>query len=618
MNDTRRIRVSAPPPKPLMLFDGDCHFCSRWIERWAEITGEAVEYQAFQKAGAQFPEIPAANFDRAVQLVEPTGEVFSGAEAVFRALGYSQSHAWLLTLYRNFPGFAAAADRIYNFIARRRMLASVGTRLLWGDDVRRPTFSTSRDWFLRLLGVIYLIAFVSLWVQVDGLIGRDGILPIAEFLPDARDQLGSSAIAALPTLCWLSTSNGFLHLLCGAGAGLSVLLIVGAAPALTLLLLFASYLSLTIAGQTFLSFQWDILLLETGFLAMFIAPVRWSQWRSEHARVSPAGLFLLKLLLFKLMLMSGVVKLTSGDPSWLNLTALDYHYWTQPLPTVLGWWADKNPEWLKKATVAGTFFVEIVVPFSIWAPRRFRLVAAALLGALQVGIALTGNYSFFNLLTIALCLLLIDDAVWSKRRLVAPTVARGYRIARSAAIVVLVVTLPLNAMLVYSAFSPEAIWPRPIEVAYSYLERFRIVNGYGLFRVMTKSRPEIVVEGSSDGLTWLPYRFRWKPGELNRAPRWVAPHQPRLDWQMWFAALSTYRQNPWFVRFVERLLSNSPPVVALLAENPFPDTPPRYIRAVSYEYRFATVAEHRETGNWWRRGEPNRYMPSVSLADFER
>jgi predicted DCC family thiol-disulfide oxidoreductase YuxK len=616
-----------------MLFDGDCHFCSRWIERWAEITAGAVEYQPFQTAGAQFPEIPPQNFNRAVQLIEPTGVVSSGAEAVFRALGYSRSHAWLLLLYRDVPGFAPTADAIYDFIARRRTLASAGTRLLWGDDVRRPTFSIARDWFLRSLGVIYLIAFVSLWVQVDGLIGRNGILPIAEFLPAAREQLGSNAIAALPTLCWFNTSDTFLHFLCGAGAVLSVLLIVGVAPVLTLLLLFASYLSLTVAGQTFLSFQWDILLLETGFLAIFIAPVRWSQWRSEETRVSRAGLFLIKLLLFKLMLMSGVVKLTSGDSSWLNLTALDYHYWTQPLPTVLGWWADKNPEWLKKATVAGTLFVEIAVPFFIWAPRRFRVSAAALLIALQVGIALTGNYSFFNLLTIALCLLLIDDAVWPKRRPVAavgdrgslpaqrsPAAVggRGYRIAHYAAIVVLVVTLPLNAMLVHSAFSPEAIWPRSIEVAYSYVERFRIVNGYGLFRVMTKTRPEIVVEGSSDGITWLPYRFRWKPGELNLPPRWVAPHQPRLDWQMWFAALSSYRQNPWFVRFVERLLSNSPAVVALLAENPFPDTPPRYIRAISYEYRFTILAERRRTGDWWTRGEPNRYLPSVSLADFER
>src|SRR5437762_6839001 len=221
-------------------------------------------------------------------------------------------------------------------------------------------------------------------------------------------------------LCWFRSSNAFLHFLCGSGVLCSLLLIFGIAPAVSLVALFVLYLSLTVAGQVFFNFQWDVLLLETGFLSIFFAP--WRLWPPRlsprrgstipvTARVSRVGLFLLKAVLFKLMLMSGVVKLTSGDDSWWNLTALDYHYWSQPLPTVFGWWADKAPEWFKHFSVAFCLVVEIVVPFFIWAPRRPRIIAAGLIIFLQLAIAITGNYCFFNLLTIALCLLLIDNSV---------------------------------------------------------------------------------------------------------------------------------------------------------------------------------------------------------------
>jgi len=419
----------------------------------------------------------------------------------------------------------------------------------------------------------------------------------------------------LPTLCWFDPSNVFLHFLCGAGAVISMLLIAGLAPVFSLALLFVLYLSLTIAGQTFLSFQWDILLLETGFLALFFAPWQWRMKRGSPAPFSRVGFFLLKLLLFKLMLMSGVVKLTSGDDSWWNLTALDFHYWTQPLPTVLGWWSDQHPEWFKKFSVAFCLIVEIGVPFFIWAPRRWRHIAAGLLIFLQLVIAATGNYCFFNLLTIALCLLLFDDTCFGRAKYRAPDRPLATSIP---AIVVLVVTLPINATLIFSAFKPNAEWPRPIAMVAGYLESYHVVNGYGLFRVMTKTRPEIIIEGSADGNEWLPYEFRWKPGDVNRAPGWVAPHQPRLDWQMWFAALGTYRHNPWFVSLLERLLRNAPDVTRLLARNPFPDAPPQYIRARLFEYRFTTAEEHRASGAWWKREERGEYLPAITLENFER
>jgi hypothetical protein len=394
---------------------------------------------------------------------------------------------------------------------------------------------------------------------------------------------------------------------------------IGLAPVLSLALLFALYLSLTIAGQTFFSFQWDILLLETGFLAIFFAPFRWSIGRNHNAPFSRVGFFLLKVLLFKLMFMSGVVKLSSHDESWWQLTALDYHYWTQPLPTVIGWWSDHHPEWFKKFSVAFCLVVEIIVPFLIWSPRRLRHIAAGLLIALQIAIAATGNYCFFNLLTIVLCLLLLDDALW-ERLFRAGTSRRDGRRPRDArglpAVLVLIVTVPVDAMFLVSAIKPDLEWPRPIAAIENYIAPFEIVNGYGLFRVMTKSRPEIIIEGSVDGNEWVPYEFKWKPGALDRAPGWVAPHQPRLDWQMWFAALGNYRQNPWFVSLLERLLRNTPSVTRLLEHNPFPANPPRYVRARLYEYRFTTAEEHRATGAWWKREESGEYLPAISLENL--
>jgi hypothetical protein len=180
----------------------------------------------------------------------------------------------------------------------------------------------------------------------------------------------------------------------------------------------------------------------------------------------------------------------------------------------------------------------------------------------------------------------------------------------------IIVTLPINVWLIFTAFKPRAFWPRPLAFLYAHLEPFRIVNGYGLFRVMTKDRGEIIIEGSADGIEWLAYEFKWKPGNVMRAPGWCAPHQPRLDWQMWFAALGTARQNPWFGGLIVRLLQGSPDVTRLLAHNPFPDQPPRYLRASFYRYRFTTVKEHRQSGAWWKRQELGEYLPTVSLEQL--
>jgi lipase maturation factor 1 len=630
------LRVTNPPSNPLLIWDGECDFCRLWIERWRFITAGEVDYATYQEVADRFPEIPRDDFKHAMVFIEPDGRACFAEEAVYRSLAYRPSKRWLTWSYDHVPGFAAISEAAYKFVARHRGLGSTITRLLWGKDVRPPTYFWARRWFLRALGVIYLIAFVSLWVQVDGLIGSDGMSPLNQFLPAVRAQLGPDAYTLLPTLCWLDSSNAFLHFLCGGGVALSLLLIFGIAPALSLVALFVFYLSLTVAGRTFLNFQWDILLLETGFLSIFFAP--WQLWprRGRERPVSRAALFLLKVLLFKLMLMSGVVKLTSGDDSWglVNhslhwsaLTALDYHYWSQPLPTVFAWWADKGPESFTHFSVAFCLVVEIVVPFFIWAPRRPRLIAAGLLIFLQLVIAITGNYCFFNLLTIALSLLLIDDQSLCRKSAPLPLGtlaplpaglrgARGtlpQRLCSYASVVVVIVTLPINAWLIFSAFKPEASPPRMLADIYGKLEPFRIVNGYGLFRVMTKDRCEIILEGSDDGMDWLPYEFRWKPGDVKRAPGWCAPHQPRLDWQMWFAALGTPQENPWIGGLMVKLLQGSHDVDRLLAHNPFPDKPPRYVRAMYYRYRFTTTSERRQTGAWWKRQELREYLPTVSL-----
>ena len=618
-------RVSNPPPKPLIIWDGDCHFCRRWIERWEESTGDQVDYVASQNIGDKFPEIPQEQFERSVILIEPDGSVVCGAEAAFRALRCRSSKKWLSWSYEHVPGFAALTEGFYKLIATNRRAASTVTRLLWGDDVRPPTYFAARRWFLSALGLIFLIAFVSIWVQVDGLIGSNGIIQIAKFLPVVRAQIGNGAFWIMPTLFWLNSSDAFLHFLCGTGVVLSLLLIFRIAPAISLIGLVVSYLSFAAISDglvnPFFSYQWDMLLIETGFFAIFLAPWRLWPTRANEPPPSRVGIFLLKLLLFKLMFMSGVVKLTCGEDAWWNLTALDYHYWSQPLPTALSWWADQSSEWFKKFSVAFCLVVEIIVPFFIWAPRRLRLLACALLILLQLVIGATGNYNFFNLLTIALCLLLIDDSVvGTSRRNASPArTVRGQRSALSlplatcTAIFVLLLTLPLNAWHIYSSFQRFPEFPQLVR----RLEAFRVVSGYGLFRVMTKDRKEIVIEGSADGMEWKPYDFKWKPGDVMRAPGWCQPHQPRLDWQMWFAALGSVQQNPWFVQTLIALLRGEPQVAALFERNPFPETPPHFVRATIYRYRFTTAEEHRQTGAWWKRQELGEYVRSISLEDVQ-
>jgi predicted DCC family thiol-disulfide oxidoreductase YuxK len=595
------------PRKPRLIFDGDCHFCRRWIERWREITGERVDYVSSQEGAPDHPDIPLEDFDRAVQWVGADGHRESGAAAVLSALatGGFAGRA-LLALYRTAPPFAWAADTGYRMVANHRTAFSRLTRWLWGNDVRTPTYATATWIFLRLLGLIYLIAFASFWWQSAGLIGPSGILPAETFFARMHASLGDDAFRQFPSLLWAGAGPTALAIWCALGVLASLLLLLGILPAPSLIFLWAGYLSLTMAGQVFYQFQWDFLLLEVGFLAIFLSPWQW--WTPWKTRSSPPRLahFLLLWLLFRLMVASAVVKLSSGDPSWADGSALDYHYFTQPLPTPLAWYAQQLPSGCQWLSVKGMFFIEIVLPVLLFLPRRPRLVAAAGLAALQVLITLTGNYGFFNLLTLALCLLAVDDHVFGSRRPDGKKAGTlpGWLLAPPTAALFLVSLIPFA-----QAFRPRTIWFK--QEYDEHVAPFRTINGYGLFAVMTRERPEILVQGSLDGLTWKTYSFRYKPGDPDRPPPWVAPYMPRLDWQMWFAALGRIEHNPWFVHFLQRLLEGSPEVLALLAEDPFAGQRPRFVRAKLDLYTFTTFGDHAKA--WWRVEPAGMYCPEVSL-----
>ena len=472
--------------------------------------------------------------------------------------------------------------------------------------------------FLRLLGIIYLIAFVSLALQIPGLIGRGGILPATEYLARRR-RWGVSRFWRVPTLCWVSSTDGFILGQAWAGALLSLCLILGLAPMAVLVALWILYLSLFSVSRIFLGYQWDILLLETGFLAIFLAPPQWlPEWPPRWA-APPLILWLFWWLLFRLMFFSGVMKLRSQDSSWRKLVALKYHYETQPLPTPAAWFAHQMPLTVHKVSTLLTLTIEVLMPFLIFFPPA-RPAAAFAFIFLMVLIQFTGNYCFFNLLGIALSVLLLDDhallpawqAVFSTN--IGPIQSPPPTLSLLS-VVITVVILLLSIEPFLRLFGIDLEWPGTWARPFEFFERLRLVNSYGLFSFMTRDRPEIIIEGSREGTHWQAYEFKWKPGNPERAPPVVAPHQPRLDWQMWFAALGQYETNPWFKSFLRKLLEGAPPVLALLKINPFPDHPPRFIRAVLYDYRFTRHPSKRKTGQWWTRERRGPYSPALELAD---
>jgi predicted DCC family thiol-disulfide oxidoreductase YuxK len=611
-------------PRPVFFFDGECGFCRRWVNRWRVQVGERADFVALQEAVA--PPVPVEELKKASHLLLPDGTVHRGAAAVFELLALAPGSGVARAAYRALPPFAAVSEAAYALVAAHRVAASRVTRALVGANLEPKTFRLTRSIFLRLVGVVFLIAFASLRVQILGLIGSHGISPAHELLSALTERYGASVHARLPTVFWSGDSDAALTGVCDAGIVCSLLLIAGIAAPWMLLVLWALYLSIVSVGDVFLGYQWDALLLETSVLALLLGP---SHLLLHRSRGSPpvAAIWLLRLLLFKLMYLSGEVKLSSHDPAWAGCTALRYHYWTQPLPAWTSWYASHFPGWLQTLSCRVMFVIELRVPFLVFGPRRVRQLAFALLVFLQLAILATGNYGFFNLLAIVLCVPLLDDQAWLSlvparwRRAPRPArdrtrLVRLWWLATRAAVAV--AGLQLLIASVYTMRSRMGSPPPSIvEPLLERTERYGAVSSYGLFSVMTTTRPEILVEGSDDGVTWKPYEFRWKPGRLNEAPRFVAPHQPRLDWQMWFAALEDCRSNEWLLSFQKRLLEGEPVVTHLLGSNPFPDAPPKFLRTTLWQYRFSTRAEARADGNWWEREPAGDYCPELTLVDGE-
>lgn len=459
------------------------------------------------------------------------------------------------------------------------------------------SYALAQALFLRLLGLIYLLAFLSLLVQVRGLYCSRGLSPIAEQIRAIEGRIpGALRYAIYPSLFWFCCRDGALLTAAALGVLLSLLLMLGVFPPLMLTLLYLLYLSFTSLGQRFLAYQWDALLLETGFLAIFFSLVR------PPTRLMIFGCW---FFFFRFLFSAGAAKLTSGDPNWRNLTALRYHYETQPLPNRLGWWGHQMPRSFQKLSTLGTFCFEILVPFLALGPAASRLTAFGLSLFFQLLIFGTGSYGFFNLLAMVLTIPLLDNRYL---RLLPESIAleaAGSSFLSFACTAIFCIFLLLNLIRLIQLFSPGFGPSRLMQI----LGPFSISNPYGLFAVMTTQRLELVIEGSRDGLAWEPYEFKWKPGDPMRAPRQAAPHQPRLDWQMWFAALNPQALEPWLVNLLYRLLEGDKVISGFFSKNPFREKPPEYVRILVYRYRFTDVKTKRETGQWWSRELLGRYPP---------
>ena len=461
--------------------------------------------------------------------------------------------------------------------------------------------------FLRLLGLVYVAAFVSLAVQIQALAGAEGIHPIGEQLARARELYGALRFVQYPSLFWLNAGDIALLAVAWGGALLGLALFLGRDDRVLLIVTYVCYLSLYHAGQRFTSFQWDYLLLETGFLAILL----------------PGGpklvVWLFRWVLFKLRFLSGLAKVLSGDEAWRHLTALNHYFETQPLPHAGAWYAHQLPDWLLRVGTAGTLFVELVVPFFFLLPRRFRHMGAWITILWQLLIIATSNHNFINLLTILLCLFLFDDRSLAR---VLPERLAAWAIAHSplssqprrpvAAVTLVVALVVVPASLVSAA---EMVWRKPIPTLsgwLDYLEPYRVANRYHIFPTIDTERLSVQVEASRDGHDWVPLDWRYAPDDPAAMTPFIVPHQPRLDWQLWFVPKAPPFLDD-FGAFLDRLLDGSPSVTRLLAKPPFADEPPTMLRVRVYRYRFATPSEHAEQGVWWVREDLGPFWPLPAL-----
>jgi len=520
---------------------------------------------------------------------------------------------------------------------------------------------------LRALALIYFSAFYSLLFQIKGLIGPQGILPARQYLAAVARALPGSKYWYAPSLYWFSSSDAALMAVMWIGLAAAVIAFLNLWPRLSFFVCWVCFLAFVAASGEFSSYQSDGMLLEAGFLALFFAPGGWMPGWGAHDPPSRASLWLLQWEWFRIYFESGMVKLLSGDEQWRNMTAMDEYYQNGPLPTWIGWYAQHLPHWFHAATALGTLGMELGIVLMLFFPRRVRLVCFCIVTPWEMGVILTANYTFLNYLVLTLGVLLLDDQMlrrfvpvrW-RPEAVAPALemetreeeklsilategsavaddvaeatarmdARGRtqwrrRLARHGHALGLAVSAVMLTWIAYDttaemlglALRGSLLPMAPVAA----LEPFRIANQYGLFAVMTRGRYEIEFQGSNDGEDWTPYLFRNKPQLVNEAPRIYAPYQPRFDWNLWFCSLSDWQQSQIVPRTEELLLTSDADVLALFRDsrggNPFVQRPPRFVRAVLWQYWFTSLDEKRRTGNWWRRKYLGLYAPVLTRTE---
>lgn len=492
------------------------------------------------------------------------------------------------------------------------------------DSAAPPAMSASSYWLtrfviLRLLGGVYAVAFLAAAWQIVPLIGSHGLLPLDLFLHRVNEDLGSPVLgfARLPSLFWLNHSDFFLQATAWAGFGLSCVALAGYANAIMMAVLWVLYMSFVHLGQDWYGYGWEIQLLETGFLAIFLCPLL--EGRPFPKRPPPvAVIWLFRWLIVRIMLGAGLIKLR-GDPCWRDLTALYYHFETQPIPNPLSRSFHFLPHWMLRAGVIFNFVTDLAAPLFVFGWPVARRIAGGLLVVFQLTLILSGNLSFLNWLTIVPALACFDDAFWmrvlprafSRRGENAAMGARPSAAMRRASWVLAAVVGLLSVQPVVNLISPHQI----MNTSFDPLD---LVNTYGAFGSVGRERLNVVFEGTDaatpdDHAVWRAYPYVALPVDLHRRPIQIAPYQPRLDWQMWFAAMGTPDEYPWTLHLIWKLLHNDPGALSLLGGNPFPQKPPHYIRAVLYHYQFARPGNAR--GDWWERKKVGLWLPPLSVDD---
>jgi len=483
----------------------------------------------------------------------------------------------------------------------------------------RDGYWMTRFVILRWLGFVYAVAFLAAAKQIVPLIGSHGLLPVDSFLGRVQNVLGSpsAGFVRLPSLFWFAHSDAVLQLAAWIGFALSCLVVAGYANAIVMAVLWALYMSFVHVGQDWYGYGWEIQLLETGFLAIFLCPLL--DGRPFPRRPPPVVvLWLFRWLIFRLMLGAALIKL-HGDTCWHDLTALYYHFETQPIPNPLSRWFHFLPHWLLKTGVLFNYLAELIAPWFAFYPRVARRIAGVIIVLFQFTLILSGNLSLLNWLTIVPALACFDDGFWAKllpralmnRATASAAAAQPSRPMQLAAWTVAVIVGVLSVQPVVNMVSPGQI----MNTSFDPLD---LVNTYGAFGSVGRERLNVVFEGTDAEVpdaraAWKAYPYQALPVELNRMPRQIAPYQPRLDWQMWFASMSTPDQYPWTLHLVWKLLHNDPGALSLFGGNPFPNQPPHFIRAVLYRYEF--VRPGNPEGNWWKREQLGLWLPPLSADD---